>query len=182
MAEQQGATDYSDIDDFLAQFKKQEHAGTRSVLVVDDEQSVRRLVSRSMTMLDPDVKVHLAENGLEALKQFDKIRQEDGHDPVLIVTDLQMPVMDGWDFIDKLWAKFEGEGRAFGVPLIVLSSSSGTKGMFFGKSVHGEKCKYTPMATVAKEECVKPMKYDSQGKQGLHTWLKYFLRKFEGAK
>ena len=49
--------------------------------------------------------------------------------------------------------------------------------MFFGKSVHGEKCKYSPLATVAKEDCIKPVKYDAQGEKGLIGWLKFFLHK-----
>lgn len=150
--------------------------GQRSVLVVDDEQSVRRMVSRSMTSLDKDLKVYQAENGQEALEILKAIRIKEGADPAMIVTDLQMPVMDGWDFIDELWKECEQKGKNYGIPVIVLSSSSGVKGMFFGKSVHGEKCKYRPLVAIAKEECIKPMKYDSKGEKGLAAWIKYFLR------
>ncbi len=150
--------------------------GQRSVLVVDDEQSVRRMVSRSMTNLDKDLKVYQAENGKEALDLLKAIRVKDGVDPAMIVTDLQMPVMDGWDFIEALWKECESKGQDQGIPVIVLSSSSGVKGMLFGKSVHGEKCKYRPLVTIAKEECIKPFKYDSKGEKGLVAWIKYFLR------
>ena len=150
--------------------------GQRSVLVVDDEPSVRRMVSRSMTSLDKDLKVYQAENGKEALDVLKAIRVKDGADPAMIVTDLQMPIMDGWDFIDQLWNECQSQGRKFGVPVIVLSSSSGVRGTFFGKSVHGEKCKYRPLVAIAKEECIKPFKYDSKGEKGLAAWIKYFLR------
>ena len=181
-AEQEDIQDKDqELHDIIAHLEQREGQQTkRAVLVVDDEPSVRRLVSRSLTSVDPDVEVHEAENGLEALKQFDAICAS-GTEPALIVTDLQMPVMDGWDFIDKLWEKFESQGRSHGVPLIVLSASSGSKGILFGKTVHGAKCNYHPYATIAKADCIKPQKYDSQGKKGLHTWLKYFLRKFDGA-
>jgi len=95
------------------------------------------------------------------------------------VTDLQMPVMDGWEFIDRLWKQCEEQGRALGIPVIVLSSSSGEKGILFGKSVHGGKCKYRPLVAIAKEQCMKPIKYDAQGEKGLAVWIKFFLRKPE---
>lgn len=154
--------------------------GQRSVLVVDDEPSVRRMVSRSMTTLDKDLKVYQAENGKEALDVLKAIRVKDGADPAMIVTDLQMPIMDGWDFLDELWKDYEAQGKSLGVPVIVLSSSSGVKGRFFGKSVHGDKCKYRPLVAIAKEDCIKPVKYDSQGEKGLAVWIKYFLRHPEG--
>ena len=167
-----------ELQDFLSAFEREQaKPGVRSVLVVDDEPSVRRMVSRSMTSLDKDLVVHQAENGKDALEMLEKIRKTEGRDPVMIVTDLQMPVMDGWDFIDAMWKKLQSEGHDFGIPLVVLSSSTGTKGMFFGKSVHGEKCPYNPLATVAKEDCIKPVKYDAQGEKGLIGWLKFFLHK-----
>jgi CheY-like chemotaxis protein len=168
----------AEFTEFLSAFERADSkkSGERAVLIVDDEPTVRRMVSRAMSSLDETLKVYQAENGMEALQTFDAMRKQHG-DPVLIVTDLQMPIMDGWEFIDQLWKKFQAEGREFGVPLIVLSSSSGAKGMLFGKSVHGGKCKYEPLATIAKEDCIKPVKYDAQGQKGLITWIKHFLRK-----
>jgi len=153
--------------------------GSRSVLIVDDEPSVRRMVSRSMKGLDKTLNVYQAENGQEALTVLASLREKEGVDPVLIVTDLQMPVMDGWEFIDELWKQCQEQGREFGIPVIVLSSSTGEKGLFFGKSVHGGKCKYRPLIAIAKENCIKPVKYDSQGEKGLVAWINFFLRKPE---
>ncbi len=165
-----------DSKGFLAEFKKAAaNVPIQWVLIVDDEPGVRRMVARSMTALDPALKVHEAENGQQALEVLQSVRKSTGVDPVLIVTDLQMPVMDGWDFINQLWAVCEKEGRASGIPIIVLSASSGEKGFFSTKSVHADKCLYSPLVAVAKEDCVKPLKYDSLGEKGLISWLKYFL-------
>jgi CheY-like chemotaxis protein len=87
-----------------------------------------------------------------------------------------MPVMDGWEFIDRLWKECQEKGRESGIPVLVLSSSSGQKGILFGKSVHAGKCKYQPLVTIAKEECLKPFKYDTKGEKGLVTWMKFFLK------
>ena len=173
----------SDLQEMIRALKESEsQPGERSVLVVDDEPTVRRMVSRSMKNLDKGLKVHEAENGQEALDLLESIRTKSGVDPVLIVTDLQMPVMDGWAFIDELWKQCKKQGRDFGIPVIVLSASSGVKGMIFGKSVHGGKCKYKPIVTIAKEECIKPVKYDTQGEKGLVAWMKFFLRNREEEK
>jgi len=167
--------DSGEYQELLAALGKSHEDKQRSVLVVDDEPSVRRMVSRSMRSLDPSLKVHEAENGLEALSVLEIIRREEGSDPILIVTDLQMPVMDGWEFIEKLWQECQAHKRNCGIPVVVLSSSSGVKGRVFTKSVHGDKNRYRPLITIAKENCTKPMKYDGQGAQGLVAWLQYFV-------
>jgi len=170
----------SELQEIIRSLKASEiQPGERSVLVVDDEPSVRRMVGRSMKSLDKELKVHEAENGQEALERLESIRTQSGVDPILIVTDLQMPVMDGWAFIDELWKQCKEQGRDFGIPVIVLSASSGVKGRIFGKSVHGDKCKYRPLVAIAKEECIKPVKYDTQGEKGLVAWIKFFLRNRE---
>jgi len=167
----------AEVREFLRAFEKGTgKPGGRWVLIVDDEPAVRRVVARSMVALDTELIVHEAENGREALDTLQSTRESSGNDPVLIVTDLQMPVMDGWQFIEQLRKDDESKGRTKGIPVIVLSASSGEKGLLFKQSVHGDKSKYTPLVTVAKEDCIKPMKYDSKGEKGLAAWVEYFLR------
>jgi CheY-like chemotaxis protein len=161
--------------ELLEALSKTHEKAERCVLVVDDEPTVRRMVSRSMRALDKDLKVHEAENGQEALWVLEEIRAKGEGDPVLIVTDLQMPVMDGWDFIESLRQDYEARQCKFGIPIVVLSSSSGVKGILNKKSVHGDKSKYRPIASVAKEDCIKPLSYDVAGAKGLLSWAEYFL-------
>ena len=47
----------------------------RCVLVVDDEPTVRRMVSRSMKSLDKSLTVHEAENGQDALAVLNGLRE-----------------------------------------------------------------------------------------------------------
>ncbi len=159
----------------LEELAKLDEAPKRCALVVDDEPTVRRMVSRSMRSLDKKLTVHEAENGQDALAVLKELREAGENDPVLIVTDLQMPVMDGWELIESLRKDYESQGRAFGIPLVVLSSSSGVKGFVARKSVHGDKSKYKPIATVAKQDCIKPLAYDTTDGDGLMSWVKYFL-------
>jgi CheY-like chemotaxis protein len=65
-----------------------------SVLVVDDDLDIRATVSQILR--DEGFRVRSARNGLEALE---KIAEED---PDLVVLDLMMPVMSGWDLLAAL--------------------------------------------------------------------------------
>ena len=61
---------------------------TPLVLVVDDDPSVRALCS---TTLEPAYRVVLAENGRHALRQLYQ------HRPDLVLLDVSLPLMDGWE-------------------------------------------------------------------------------------
>ncbi len=60
------------------------------VLVVDDDPDLRDLVA--MTLESDDLEIECAANGLEALAVLERKR------PDLILLDMKMPIMDGWEF------------------------------------------------------------------------------------
>ena len=154
---------------------------SNTVLIVDDEVGIRKFVARGIRRANREIVVYEAENGQEALAVLEEIRQKYDKDPALIVTDLHMPIMDGWQFIDALYKDYTARGLKQGIPLIVLSSTSGEKGIaFFKKSVHGGKSKYEPMVSVAKEACTDDSRYTARGEKGLMAWIKQFSRHIEG--
>lgn len=65
----------------------------KKILIVDDSMMVRQMVS--FTLKEAGFDVVEAENGHDALNKIG------GHSVDLIVTDLNMPVMDGITFISK---------------------------------------------------------------------------------
>jgi two-component system, OmpR family, KDP operon response regulator KdpE len=79
---------------------------TKKVLVVDDEPQITRVLRHSLTAHRYDVRT--AADGLSALDTF-----RDWH-PDLIITDLQMPEMDGIEFCREV-------RKVSTVPIIVLS-------------------------------------------------------------
>ena len=88
-----------------------------------------------------------------------------------------MPVMDGWQFIAMLKKEYEEQGKTSGIPIIVLSSTSGEKGaLFMKKSIHDGHSGYTPLVGVAKETCVNAARYDAVGEKGLLAWLEHFVK------
>jgi two-component system chemotaxis response regulator CheY len=78
-------------------------------LVVDDSMLIRHTVCRFLE--DRGFRVESATNGLEALEMLMGIR------PDIIVTDLQMPKMDGGQLIDALNANPETAA----IPVIILA-------------------------------------------------------------
>jgi twitching motility two-component system response regulator PilH len=81
-----------------------------SVLVVDDEPSVRSLFEEALTESGHSVAV--AENGAEAL---DKLR--DGSLPCVVLTDVRMPRMDGFE----LSRAVADDPQLASIPIVVLT-------------------------------------------------------------
>jgi CheY-like chemotaxis protein len=82
------------------------------VLLIDDDEPTRRLLAAVLREDGHDV-IAEASNGREALELL-----ADGCDPDVIILDLYMPVMDGWEFLAAL------EDAADPVPPIVVFSST----------------------------------------------------------
>lgn len=163
--------------EFLETIKRNMDTSNNAVLIVDDEKAIRMRVARDVRRFDSSIVVVEAGNGKEALEKLLQIRAKYGRNPLFIVLDLNMPIMDGWEVIETLRKEYESEGKDGGVPIIVLSSTSGEKGGFLRKkSVHDGKTGYSPLVTVAKEACADSSRYDAKGEQGLMAWFKYFVQ------
>ena len=81
------------------------------ILLVDDEVTVLKLLEFILKQ-DYDLVIH--HNGLEAITWMDE-----GHKPDLIISDLEMPYVDGLDFVRNL--KTSGYYRE--IPIILLSAA-----------------------------------------------------------
>lgn len=69
---------------------------SETILVVDDEPALRQLIAGALA--GAGYQVHQAWNGAEAVSVFEKL----GTDLDLVITDLQMPYLDGSGLIDTL--------------------------------------------------------------------------------
>jgi signal transduction histidine kinase/DNA-binding response OmpR family regulator len=92
-----------------------ERGCTAPVLVVDDDPDNRALTRGYLTRAGWNVIE--AENGLVALERFRENR------PSLILLDLMMPVMDGFQFLEEL----NRSGQRDGVPVVVLTAKDLTE-------------------------------------------------------
>lgn len=78
------------------------------VLIVDDHQDVRYIVREILKRMGCDAVE--AGNGVEALAVLEQDTRFD-----LILTDLRMAPMDGFQLLDQVMA------RAFGIPVVMMS-------------------------------------------------------------
>jgi CheY-like chemotaxis protein len=148
------------------------------VVIADDEMAFRALIKRSIRKFSPSLQIVEALNGKEVLVKLAEIRDKHKRDPLFIVTDLSMPLMDGWELVEALKKEYLSRGLHQGIPIIVYSSTDGERRAFFGrKTIHQRPgAGYSPLVKVAKEACIDATRYDAQGEDGLMTWLKYFVQ------
>ena len=73
-----------------------------TVLVVEDNQTARALLTRMIEMNYPGCVVFRAENGQRGLELFE------AHQPDLVVTDISMPVLDGLEMAQRIRALHPG--------------------------------------------------------------------------
>lgn len=83
----------------------------KKLLLIDDKQEFRRLTK---IILSKDFEITTAENGMQAL-----ISMQKGAIPDLIVCDVNMPELDGEQFVKQLKAS----GMFQHIPIIMLSSN-----------------------------------------------------------
>ena len=87
---------------------------SKVVLLVEDDEDNRDLVSFVIARSRMDVELELAENGQEAI---DKALLKP---PDLILMDMQMPVMDGWHAVPIL----KSDDRTKKVPIIAFTAQA----------------------------------------------------------
>jgi two-component system chemotaxis response regulator CheY len=85
---------------------------SRHVLIVDDAAAVRTVLAHMLAQLSPDAMIVAAANGAEALSAVE------AQHPDLIITDYQMPVMGGLEFVRTLRA------QGLAMPIVALSSDA----------------------------------------------------------
>jgi two-component system, chemotaxis family, chemotaxis protein CheY len=115
------------------------------ILVVDDDPDLRECLRLMLTSMGYEVTS--AANGREALDDME------GHDPDLILLDMKMPVMDGWEFCRAL------EGRDERPPIVVLTAAPDPAGR--AAEVHaegwlGKPFEYADLETIVRKFAAGP--------------------------
>lgn len=83
------------------------------ILLAEDDEDLREAMVE--TLSDAGYTVEAVGNGRDALEWL----EDTDHPPKLILLDLMMPIMDGWQFLEKR----EKAPKAASVPVVVLSAS-----------------------------------------------------------
>ncbi len=84
-----------------------------TILLVDDSSVIRSLLKKAMSLLELDItKYYEASNGKEALDLFTK-----NADITMIVTDINMPMMSGLEFLAQIPI-----AKRIKIPIFVIST------------------------------------------------------------
>jgi CheY-like chemotaxis protein len=95
----------------------------KSILLVDDEAVIRRIVKRALSSLPREVEVCEAEDGFEAME----ILGERTFDLVLL--DVKMPGMSGFEVLDKIREKEATKGQK----VMMLTSENQVEDIYQGR-------------------------------------------------
>ncbi|MFT5596631.1 MAG: CheY-like chemotaxis protein [Flammeovirgaceae bacterium] len=91
------------------------------IMVIDDDSTFLFIFRKQIEKIEGIEIVNESRNGLEAINYLKNGQDASSEKPDLIVLDLNMPVMDGWDFLNK-YSLLCDKG-ASKVPICILSST-----------------------------------------------------------
>jgi CheY-like chemotaxis protein len=86
---------------------------TAAVLIVEDEDEIRELLAEMLA--DHGFGVVTAKNGADGLRAL-----RSGTRPHLVLLDLMMPVMDGW----QMRAEMLADPQLAGIPVVIISGAA----------------------------------------------------------
>jgi len=96
-----------------------EEMSVNKILIVEDDIDDRELLDDAMKQANPSVNLIFAENGLDALKYLEQIKENPAQLPCLIVLDLNMPFIDGIETFRRIQEHVTFKE----VPIIIFTSS-----------------------------------------------------------
>ena len=89
------------------------------IWIVDDDPIARLLIRKTLERVD-GLETKEMDNGEVALKEVDRVIRENLPHPRIILLDLNMPVMDGWEFLEA----YENRDQDLPETKIVILTSS----------------------------------------------------------
>lgn len=92
------------------------------VLLVDDDRATNFFNQRVVTRHDGFDKVNTVQSGIAALEYLNEVKSNNAIKPDLIFLDINMPAMNGWEFLTE-FSKLDN-GLTQGIKVILLSTSS----------------------------------------------------------
>ncbi len=102
------------------------------IALVDDDRVYQFTTERMVARIDPEVRFQWFRNGEEALEYLQRHSQHPDILPDILILDINMPYMDGWQFLDayKNWKL----GSAKSVKIYVISSSADERDLLRARS------------------------------------------------
>lgn len=74
---------------------------TKKVCIIDDDDLYKMLLTKTIQKLEYNTEIICFANGEEALHSFNKNKTNADKLPDIVLLDINMPVMDGWEFMES---------------------------------------------------------------------------------
>lgn len=74
----------------------------KKIFIVDDDKMYLMIITRRIAKINADVVIESYRNGMTAVEELKKLASENQDLPDTILLDINMPVMDGWQFLDEV--------------------------------------------------------------------------------
>ncbi len=96
----------------------------KKILIVDDDESYRYLIKRAITKSGVEHTIVEAENGQVALNTISKWLEHEKYVSCLIFLDINMPVMNGHEFLSKFDSIYNQSRDYFDASVVAMLTSS----------------------------------------------------------
>lgn len=116
----------------------------KSVYIIDDDPIYQFSFKSFLSLIDADIKIEIFSNGEEAYEHCKALVASKSDCPDIVFLDLNMPVMDGWNYLDEMM-QLEYE-KMQDVSIYIVSSS-----------VHEEDMEKAKHYSLVKDYLVKPV-------------------------
>ena len=93
----------------------------KKVCIIDDDRIYRYTVKHFLTQHFSQDEILEYENGEDALVSLSEQLESGNELPEVIMVDINMPIVDGWEFLEKFWSKVQ---HLVQLPKLYLISSS----------------------------------------------------------
>ena len=98
----------------------------KNIMLVDDDKIFNFLSEKTITSLGLANEIHFALNGRQALELLEEYKRGNVQRPDIIFLDLNMPVMNGYEFIEKLKAVYPDDA-----PHVIVFTAAGQRGTLY---------------------------------------------------
>ncbi|MBA2611159.1 MAG: response regulator [Bacteroidetes bacterium] len=72
----------------------------KELFIIDDDPIYRMIVSKMVEYTDSSLIINESENGRIGLAKLEDIKNS--KDKIIVVLDINMPILDGWGFLDEI--------------------------------------------------------------------------------
>lgn len=104
-----------------------DHSGVKTIVVIEDHAAIRRLITVVLERVD--VQLVFAATGLDGLEAIDAL------EPDLVLLDLRLPDMEGWEVLE--WIRHRREHSDLPVLIVTAYGGDGDEHRAFEKGADG---------------------------------------------